>query len=134
MTCGVQGAGHWGGTLGCIEHMEMGRVVMLAFGPGCWWAGDGGRWMHSRLSVIAGGDGGIIMESARLVYPQRCGRCHQCWRCGGLAAMLVGWVASTLRGVPGSRDSWLGYMVSWQMVINSCKAWTWLSHNGARGN
>jgi len=32
----VDGAGHWGCTGGCIEKMEMMRMVMLAFDPGCW--------------------------------------------------------------------------------------------------
>ncbi len=111
----------------------MGRMAMLAFGLGYWWAGDGGRWMQGRLSVIAGGNGGIIMECAKLVHPQRCSRCHQYQGCGGMATMVVGWVASTLRSGLRSGDSWLGYAMPWRMVINCCKALTWLSHNGARG-
>jgi len=90
--------------------------------------------MHGKLSVIAGGNGDIIMEWAKLVHPQRGSRCHWYWVYGGMVAMLVGWVASTLRSGLGSSDGWLGYAVPWRMVINCCKALTWLSHNSTRGN
>jgi len=52
-------------------------MARLSFGMGLWWAGDGGGWMHDRLSAIVGGYGGIIMESLKLFHPQRCCRWHQ---------------------------------------------------------
>jgi len=62
MASGVGRAGQRGCRCGCMESMETGRPVTMAFGSGCWVASDGRRWTQGKFSAIAGGNGGIIRE------------------------------------------------------------------------
>jgi len=97
MEGGVKWASIWGCILGSMQSMEAGGMTGLLFGMGLWWTGDGWGWLQGRWSVIISWYGVVIMESFGLVHPQRCGRGDQHRKGGRLVAMVVGWVASTLR-------------------------------------